>query len=497
MLRVGLLLEGDEIPAWGNDIIKKTGLLPSIQLVKIRLPGIKKIKINRAFSLFSWIDRNFLPGKVFASKKVGAEFPTQTPTLELRFNNEDLDELDVEKIKAINLDVILHFGHERVFHKSILSIPRLGVWTISLGNHMLPQHYAGFWEWFNKEAINSVAIIHQKPNQEKVTTLTVAQADTKIDSLSFSRNQTLILSKAIDLAVNYLNRTSLNPESIIPETEHPVIFRKEPTYWHLLVALIKLLARLTGKTFAKLFYIEQWVLFSSTEQNFPAFNFESFQPIIPPKDRFWADPFVVSQGDRHFVFMEELPYKTQKGHLTCLVLDAQGKMEDVRVILEKPYHLSYPFIFKFQDKWFMIPESAENRTVDLYECTAFPFMWEFRRSLLKGIQAYDSTLHFTNDRIWLFCTIQQSEEGSPNDDLYLFSTDNLLEGIWKPHSQNPVVSDPYTARPAGTIFQFEGNWYRPSQVCVPRYGYALAINRIDQLDEIAYRETRVAQNLPN
>ncbi len=484
------------MPNWENEFIKKVSAIPSIHLVKITLMGKRRDSAGLSYQLYSLMDHAILPGKPTALSKMKATFPTQSSTLKLTIYGNDYDRQELDKIKESNLDIIIHFGHTTL-KKSILSISRLGTWSILFGHNKLPYYYAGFWEWFYKEPVNSVAIVHQKEDQDQIYRVTIAQADTQIDPLSLNRNQTLIFSKAIDLVISSLNRILMDRDFILIENKHKAPFRKEPSFWYLVAAFLKLIIRLTKKTFTKIFYIDQWVLFSSPHPNFPTFNFDEFNPIIPPKDRFWADPFVISQDNKHFIFIEEFLYKNKKGHLNCIVLDSQGKMEDSKIILEKPYHLSYPFIFKYHDKWFLVPESAENKTVDLYECIEFPFKWELKRNLLEGFSAYDSTLHFVNDRIWLFCTIQQSEEGSPNDDLHLFSTNNLLEGKWTPHPKNPVVSDPYTARPAGKIFNHKGMWYRPSQVCIPRYGYALSINRIDQLDEKFYHETTITQNTPN
>ena len=492
MLRIGVILEDDVVPFWVSELIKKTDTLPSTQLIKIRLWGTQKQPTGFLFKLFSRIDHAILPGKP-SSLYVPGEFPAGT--IEINVNGIEPDRLELDKIRACNPDIILHFSHS-VLDKTIQSIPRLGTWSLLFSDSKLPFLYSGFWDWFYKSPVSSVAIVQQK-EQAGIIDNIIARSDTRIDHLSLSRCQTLLFSRAIDLVLNTLNKVSIDPHFILPESKQPIEYHKKPGLRHMMVAIFKLLVRLTNKTLAKAFYIDQWVLFISISQNFPTFDFSDFKPIIPPKDRFWADPFVVSQEGKHFVFIEELPYKTKRGHLKCMVLNAEGKIEDSKIILEKPYHLSYPFIFSFQGQWFMIPESAENKTVDLYECVEFPFNWKFRRTLLKGLYAFDSTLHFTNDRIWLFCTIQQSEGGSPNDDLHLFSTNDLLEGKWTPHPQNPVVSDPCNARPAGKIFYYEGNLYRPSQVCVPRYGYALAINRIDQLNEKSYRETRITQNLPN
>ena len=40
----------------------------------------------------------------------------------------------------------------------------------------------------------------------------------------------------------------------------------------------------------------------------------------------------------------------------------------------------------------MVPESSENRSVDLYECVKFPNKWVKKCTILENIQAVDSTI---------------------------------------------------------------------------------------------------------
>jgi hypothetical protein len=45
-------------------------------------------------------------------------------------------------------------------------------------------------------------------------------------------------------------------------------------------------------------------------------------------------------------------------------------------VLERSYHLSYPFIFRWGSDIFMIPETSDNRTVEVYRAVEFPGKWE-------------------------------------------------------------------------------------------------------------------------
>ena len=74
----------------------------------------------------------------------------------------------------------------------------------------------------------------------------------------------------------------------------------------------------------------------------------------------------------------------------------------LRVVIEKDYHLSYPFLFEWEGQCYMMPETAENRTIELYLAVEFPNRWTLDRVLMDGLYAVDATLVFHNGRYWMF-----------------------------------------------------------------------------------------------
>src|SRR5207244_12151164 len=61
----------------------------------------------------------------------------------------------------------------------------------------------------------------------------------------------------------------------------------------------------------------------------------------------------------------------------------------------------------------------------------------------------------------------------------------------------PVVRAVKRATPAGRIFEYRGQLYRPSQDSSRGYGYAVKINRLLTLSETEYREEEVSSIEPN
>lgn len=180
-----------------------------------------------------------------------------------------------------------------------------------------------------------------------------------------------------------------------------------------------------------------------------------------------------------------------------MIMEGDGTHEEPVTVLERPYHLSYPFVFESKGEYYMVPETMENRTIEAYRCVEFPYKWEFYKTLMYDVDAVDATILYFDQRWWLFTNIREHPGISTADELFLFHSDDPLGNNWTPHPMNPVVSDVRSARPAGRIFEHEGRIYRPSQNSSGGYGRALCLNRIERLTESEYLERQVSWAEPN
>jgi hypothetical protein len=210
--------------------------------------------------------------------------------------------------------------------------------------------------------------------------------------------------------------------------------------------------------------------------------------------RYFADPFVFWHEGKAHVFCEELPFGTGKGVISLFTLSADGVMSAPRVVLERPYHLSYPFVFAEDGEIWMIPETSANRTIELYRATRFPDEWVREAVLVEDVVAADATLLTHGGRRWLFASLA-AEGGSSWDNLGLFHAPRLA-GPWTAHPLNPVVIDVRAARPAGMMFQHGGRLLRPAQDCSDDYGAALTLYEVTRLDPEGYGQRLVRRLTP-
>jgi hypothetical protein len=212
--------------------------------------------------------------------------------------------------------------------------------------------------------------------------------------------------------------------------------------------------------------------------------------LLPPDDRYWADPFVCRDGDRLWVFLEELPYATQRGHISAVCMDEAGSWSRPEVVLSESWHLSYPNVFAHEGAWYMIPESGERANVVLYRASWLPGPWEPLCELVSGLRTADPTLFFDGTQWWMTCAVS-SPVGSTFDELAIFSAPRL-QGPWSPSPHNPILVNPAIARPAGPWFRWRGNWVRPAQDCRGHYGRAVQLILVDGIDKEGIRERTLA-----
>jgi hypothetical protein len=203
--------------------------------------------------------------------------------------------------------------------------------------------------------------------------------------------------------------------------------------------------------------------------------------------RFYADPFPIEHGGHLFVFVEDFEHRLGRGVISAIEFTTEGPIGKPEPVLSLPYHLSYPLVFEAYGEVWMIPESCVAGTIDLFRATRFPGGWVKEATLVSGLVASDTTLVEHGGRWWMFATVRDGG-GAFSDTLHLWSAQDF-RGPWTPHPANPVLIDIASARPAGRFVSRDGVLFRPVQDCRNGYGAALAIARVEKLDDEGFAQT--------
>ena len=223
---------------------------------------------------------------------------------------------------------------------------------------------------------------------------------------------------------------------------------------------------------------------------------DDYTAIVPPKDRMWADPHVVSRDGVHHIFFEEFVFRQDKGHISALCIAGDGTVSKVRTVLNEDFHLSYPFVFHFEGHDYMVPETASAGAVRLYRAEQFPSHWTYLHDLIGSVNAADSTLFFYNGLWWMFNNGMSHPSVAERDTLNLYYSHNPVDAEWTPHPLNPIITGIDCARMAGRVYEESGLLYRPFQYGVKRYGHGFGVARIDLLDTQRYSETPIVCKTP-
>jgi hypothetical protein len=400
----------------------------------------------------------------------------------------------IELIRERNLDVIIRFGFN-ILRGDILAAARHGVWSYHHGDG---DYYRGgpshFWEVVEANPLSGVMLQVLTEELDAGTVLYKGWFATQ-PGLSRARNcvqpywgaSTFVIQKLRELHHYGWERLSHAAGRAAPYQGRRAIYRA-PTNAEMLSWLGPVFLRKSWRRLVRRRMLEHWRLAvrfgaSPIADSAGSPELEGFRWIESPPGRFYADPFMLEEGGHLWVFFEDFDYAANRGRISCSELGKDRAFEPVAV-LERPFHLSYPCVFRADGNVYMIPESAENGTVDLYRCTRFPDRWTLDRTLLE-LAAVDSTIWMDAGVFWLFVTLQ--EPRGHGIQLWLFSA-SALTGKWTAHPANPLSTDVRKSRGAGAIFRHNGKLFRPSQDCSGHYGRSFTLNEIVALDADRYEE---------
>jgi hypothetical protein len=403
----------------------------------------------------------------------------------------------LEEIRAMDLDVVFALG--AVDGGALDGIARHGVWRYCFGADACESDaLAGIREVALGAPVTASGVRARLPGAEDRL---VYQSWSRTFPLSLARTRHNLLPKTGEFACRALDELRRSGPAwlqgcapIRAETAAAAAFL--PGTASMLWRMPLLGSRIARRALQKLLCVDQWFLaYRFGSDSGWRGDLRQYVSLMPPKDRFWADPFAIVRDGRYFIFFEELVFARGKAHISVVEVAPDGTRSQPVAVLERPYHLSYPFLIEQDGALFMVPETGRNRAVELYRCTRFPDRWTLEHVLMQDVFFTDATFHRADDRWWMFanCNVAGAEGA---DELSLFYADSLA-GAWRPHRKNPVKSDVRGARPAGRLFRRGPELYRPAQIGVPLYGSGVSINRVLRLTPETYAEEEVERVLPS
>ena len=222
-------------------------------------------------------------------------------------------------------------------------------------------------------------------------------------------------------------------------------------------------------------------------------NMFSWSPVVIA-----ADPFLAVKDDRLYLFYEEYHYRG-KGVIKMTSTNDLLTWTKPIVVLNEPFHLSYPWVFQHDGQWYMIPETQAAHEVRLYKAVNNQFdRFELDKIVLTHgmddvvpvIDFCDSSIVERDGVFYLFTTLNH---GMGNE-LHLYYSDQF-DGEYVPHPQSPLVVDDKCGRNGGSLIEHEGVLYRFAQDCEGEYGKDIHVFSVKELSRTRYQESLIRNNL--
>lgn len=200
--------------------------------------------------------------------------------------------------------------------------------------------------------------------------------------------------------------------------------------------------------------------------------------VVENTEKYWyADPLLFSDEGNTWLFVEAFNKEAKKGEIGYFEI-IDGRAVNFQIIIETPTHMSYPFVFKYESDYYMIPETGAAKEIVLYKAESFPDKWVREKVLLSGEVYRDSTVY--KDKLGKIKILTYRQEGSHRYDvkyylnIFSFNMENLeINKILEVYDKDKIN------RPAGHIIKVDKKMYRPAQKCSRVYGESIYVYEFD------------------
>ena len=191
------------------------------------------------------------------------------------------------------------------------------------------------------------------------------------------------------------------------------------------------------------------------------------------KDRWFADPFILSVTESEIVLLvEEKYHPINRGRISKLIVDRKTMcLKECVPVLELDTHLSFPAVLRVGKSVYIYPENSEALHLKLYRYhadrgTVTP------ECLLSHEPLTDAVITTSFGSPCLLATNLPEPNGS-------------VLGVYGAEEWNGVYELKYkvdfpdnTARSAGKIFKVDDHFIRPAQDCNRSYGGGIVLQKV-------------------
>ncbi len=433
----------------------------------------------------------------FDTIDVSAEVPEQlriTPIVSpsgfvFRFGPED-----IEAVRKLDLDLMIRCG-DGILKGDLLTSSRFGVLSFHHADNRVNRGGPpAFWETYYRQSQTSFTIQKLSSVLDGGEVYSRGHFPTQFPYLA---NESQLFAKANPFmrhVVTEIAATRQLPQALPSVPYSARLFRRPNILQMTRYLAQRFVHRLRQQITYRAGYKDLWhVGYCNSDWS----NAELWRgPKIPnPPGTFLADPFVITRDEKTYCFVEELDLKIDKALISVYEL-GKDAATPLGAVLEEPFHLSFPYLFEYNNELFMCPETSAAGDIRVYQCDEFPMKWSLREILMPEFYAADTMLFEHDGRWWMFTNTDEARIDEFCSELNIFWSDSPLSTDWTPHKQNPVMIDSARARNGG-LLQQNGELFRVGQEQgFVTYGKRSRIHRITELTPEHYAEEEVARVMP-
>ena len=433
--------------------------------------GLVSVVSDVFFKLFEQLEKS-----IFSVLKVSDNETTKMDafyfydTIEIgyttrKFNSCYINGEGLKKLNSLKFDFLYRSSGGGIFKGDILGIPKHGIISLHHGdNNWNRGGPPGFWEVYRGLPTTGFIIQILNSNLDGGSVIERGWCRT---ARYYTLNRRAISIAANGCLIDFFERISKEFPGVnltsCPSNIFDGNILRNPTFTQLIFYIGKVASRDAIKAAERYIFRRRhnWRI---------GYQFRSWQgaslgrskTLIPPRGRFYADPFIFKRDEKVCIFYEDYSYSEQKGVISCSEVTTKGEFNKYEDLLNLDVHQSFPYLFECEGALYMVPETRGSRNIQLFRCDKFPDRWVKVKDLINSINAVDSVIFYLDDVWWMLTTTAVDDFSKADSILRCFKAKHPVLSEWKECSASPLFRDPLVGRNGG-ILLLNDRIYRVSQ----------------------------------
>ena len=186
----------------------------------------------------------------------------------------------------------------------------------------------------------------------------------------------------------------------------------------------------------------------------------------PPK-KWIADPFIYEHDGKLLILGEFYSKSKELGEIYCGLIEGD-RIVNHTLLIETKTHMSYPFIFNFNQKMYLMPENSQAGRLALYQIDLNTLEVSYLHDILINTDLVDCSILQLKDNIYVIGYSERKKQ------LASF----LLDSNLYCHSDFFWFPEDHTSRPAGRAIIRNHMLLQPFQNNSKKYGESIIIKEV-------------------